>query len=581
MTRTNKLAQLSTALDPADIKRYRKLIGALQSDQGELISTSQVERVKRLTSGPQFGGSDNPHPTSLFPQEDEVVLRGATIVAPLGLEHPGEEDLLAQLLPYWAEEATDLPEPIRSLAWTESSLRTLSVSTAVPEVAERIQVALRTLEIANRSKSVQFARSAHYMGSKASLAPFFVEIIKTLLPRNTLVLDLMCGSGAAAGAFSNYWPTLASDAQSFSLNLATVQGGGMTAARAKELADRVLLAARPAFADLPAYVSEQIAIENEFLASDLSQDVIDELVKWIDEYPRIGNQDHFSNHPLQQLIEQRRINTKLRPYVLFTAYYANLFFGVRQAAEIDCLRAAIADIANDEDEKAWALGALICAVSSCAYTYGGHFAQPKLDTTDKAKFEKMVPEMLIARGLSVSHEFYARLTNLGEESEKTPYRVQSIKGPWENAIMQAEALASGRSVCVYLDPPYTRDEYSRYYHVLETLIKYNYPTVSDKPSMPRRGTASRFASEFATRNTALVQSTLTTIMRECLDRKWHCLWSYSSGGDVSVQDVLGAALKEGESIDIFSADYAYKAQGRHSAKSVKEYAILISPCGAD
>jgi adenine-specific DNA-methyltransferase len=33
---------------------------------------------------------------------------------------------------------------------------------------------------------------------------------------------------------------------------------------------------------------------------------------------------------------------------------------------------------------------------------------------------------------------------------------------------------------VYADPPYTADHYSRYYHVLETLVQYDYPALSGR-----------------------------------------------------------------------------------------------------
>ncbi len=540
------------------------------------MSSSQVERVRRLVSWPSLGSVENPHPTSLFPGEDEVVLGGATIVAPLAFESAGGDDVLGQLLPYWVE-AAEKEGGTRSQSWTESSFRTLSVSSSSTSVGARINSALYNIERAARSKAAQFARSAHYMGSKSTLAPLFVEIMKTLLPADIVVLDLMCGSGAATGAFSHFWPTLASDAQAFSLRLAAVQGGGMTGARARTIGERVLAAARAVFKELPEHISAEIETENEFLASDLSEQVIDRLAAWIAAYPRTGNNESFASHPLKSLIDERKIDPDARPFILCSAYYANLFFGVRQSAEIDCLRAAIEDVVQDETEKAWALGALICAISSCAYTYGGHFAQPKIDATDRARFEKLAPEMLIARGLSVSHEFYARLSNLGDESENAPFPVQLIRGPWKRALADAEVISAGRHVCVYLDPPYTRDEYSRYYHVLETLVRYNYPQVADKPSIPRRGTSSRFASEFATRNVAQIEETLIQIVQECLARNWYCLWSYSSSGDANVERVLRALSDEDATIDIFSADYAYKAQGRHSAKAVKEYAILISP----
>ena len=33
---------------------------------------------------------------------------------------------------------------------------------------------------------------------------------------------------------------------------------------------------------------------------------------------------------------------------------------------------------------------------------------------------------------------------------------------------------------IYADPPYSRAQYSRYYHILETLVLYDYPSISAK-----------------------------------------------------------------------------------------------------
>jgi adenine-specific DNA-methyltransferase len=39
------------------------------------------------------------------------------------------------------------------------------------------------------------------------------------------------------------------------------------------------------------------------------------------------------------------------------------------------------------------------------------------------------------------------------------------------------AKVYGSRLVVYADPPYSRAQYSRYYHLLETLILYDYPRV--------------------------------------------------------------------------------------------------------
>ncbi len=37
-----------------------------------------------------------------------------------------------------------------------------------------------------------------------------------------------------------------------------------------------------------------------------------------------------------------------------------------------------------------------------------------------------------------------------------------------------------RNGVVYADPPYSKDHYSRYYHVLDTLVRYDYPQAIGK-----------------------------------------------------------------------------------------------------
>jgi adenine-specific DNA-methyltransferase len=53
-----------------------------------------------------------------------------------------------------------------------------------------------------------------------------------------------------------------------------------------------------------------------------------------------------------------------------------------------------------------------------------------------------------------------------------------------------------RPSVVYADPPYTDDQYSRFYHLFETLLMYDYPKVSGKGLYRRR----RFQTPFSLRS---------------------------------------------------------------------------------
>jgi adenine-specific DNA-methyltransferase len=134
---------------------------------------------------------------------------------------------------------------------------------------------------------------------------------------------------------------------------------------------------------------------------------------------------------------------------------------------------------------------------------------------------------------------------------------------------------AGRRVCVYLDPPYTRDEYSRYYHVLETIVLYESGPVSGKGRLPQRGLANRFASTFNSRMPSIVENEIASIIRVCLTNGWSCLWSYSSSAMASMTSTLERVGLPLKSVELFSMDHTYKIQGKHKPKRVTEYAMHI------
>jgi len=556
---------------------FKPVLAKLKFSDGFVFSLAQCDRVKKLRIQAEQQPYINPHPTSLFPTSEEFLLGEGTILSD-GIAGAGGtndvEDILLQLLPYWVDSAQISDTRVAPDLWGQELLGLYDINTKFPSLLERVRLAKARTSTLLNSRATQFSRSAHYMGSKAFFAPYLSEIMHTLLPADTTVIDLMCGSGAASGYFAHEWKTLASDAQEFSRLLATVQGGGFDGKRALEVADNVLDLARTHYETIPDCIKKHIDIESDFLSSELSSTVRSELYKWISKYPRVNNSQDSLSGSFAELVEERRLDKKFAPYLLFSTYYANLFFGVRQSAEIDSLRYAIAQI-QDDNERSWALGALLCATSSCAYSYGGHFAQPKLDGSDEARLNLHAADLVVTRGLSVSHEFFVRLTSLGEESSRTRHAVKSISGPWERAFEEAEKCLKNDSVCVYLDPPYTRDEYSRYYHILETLVRYDYPVVQDKASMPKRGDAGRFASAFATRSTVKIEDLIVEIIDRCLENNWSCLWSYSSVGVASIENILDRISTSDRQIDIFSMPHSYKGQGKHKAKAVNEYAILI------
>jgi adenine-specific DNA-methyltransferase len=156
--------------------------------------------------------------------------------------------------------------------------------------------------------------------------------------------------------------------------------------------------------------------------------------------------------------------------------------------------------------------------------------------------------------------------------------VKVVHGPWGEAIRSVRTLAPDESVLVYVDAPYKRDEYSRYYHVLETLATYEYPEVRSGGLLPVRGDGGRFASEFSTRSAERVADALARVISASLENGWRVAWSYSNDADTTIQAVLSQVSAPIATCTAISAPHRYRRQGRASeSRNIREYLVLIEP----
>jgi adenine-specific DNA-methyltransferase len=448
-----------------------------------------------------------------------------------------------------------------------------STSAEVLTLARDAHARIRSLE----KRDNDFARTANYMGSKRGLRAFLVEGVDPFIPPDGAVLDLMCGSGAAAAAFSTHWLTFASDAQAFCRTLAQVQGSGFTQLRASQLLEKITPVAREHAAVLGKRLETFLSIEDEVLFRDADTGAFSafQRLACLPTYPGGGLADGWDPN---SEVEARKLNPSMYPYCLFTAYFANVYFGIRQSIDIDSIRYAIDQL--DDSERTWALGALIATASAVGTTYAAHFAQPRLPPGKQVKLRDF-SEVQEQRSRSVLHEFSIRLLALGQQSEESNRPITAVEGPWRVALDSVRTLREKEPVLVYVDAPYTREEYSRYYHVLETLVSYRYPSSVGIGRTPEKGIgpAMRFQSEFFTKNETRVVDRLVDVICGILGNGWTCAWSYASNGLASIPTVVETVARRcGCAIHSFATPYVHNAQGRQaSSKRVVEYLVIFVP----
>jgi hypothetical protein len=216
-------------------------------------------------------------------------------------------------------------------------------------------------------------------------------------------------------------------------------------------------------------------------------------------------------------------------------------------------------------------------------TYAAHFAQPKIKGAEDLNLDNL-PKVLEQRAYSVIHEFSVRLMNLAEESEKSPRRIEVVAGPWLVALKALDEMLSGQPVIVYVDAPYKREEYSRYYHVLETLVTYSYPSSLGTGRLPDKGTKDRPETEFFSRVEDVVNQAFIKLITEILKRGWDCAWSYADSGDANMVKVLSEVNKTTRcKVKSYATPYEHKPQGKSkdkekkkTKKKVTEYLILFN-----
>lgn len=126
---------------------------------------------------------------------------------------------------------------------------------------------------------------------------------------------------------------------------------------------------------------------------------------------------------------------------------------------------------------------------------------------------------------------------------------------------------------VYADPPYSTVHYSRFYHALETLVKYDQPVVKYKG----RYRENRHQSPFDIKSE--VNNAFKLLFEGVKEKKSHLILSYSNNGMISQEEIL----KIGKSVfgtqyicKVKTKEYIHMKMGRADNHQMEVKELLIS-----
>lgn len=321
-----------------------------------------------------------------------------------------------------------------------------------------------------------------YMGTKRHMADHVRDAITDLRPSGRVV-DLFSGMGSVAESLRDTASIITNDALSFTAAVSRARFTGPNrSATTVEVAQRLLPAYEDRLRELEAMYSEELRIESTALNGPRP-----DLLKYIDSARHVGNS---ATH--RRMAKTASESSGSDHYQLATLYFSAGYLSLRQAIELDAVRAAIdADVILEDRD--WMLAAWIAA-TSVLINAPGHTAQFLRPNSESAR-----KRIVRTWSRSLWGEFSSGLNTVSQVGSESWRRNNSVYvGDALDLVRAGELRDVG---VVYADPPYTQDQYSRYYHVYETLYRYDFPDSTGAG----RNRSDRFTTGFSLK-TAVVAS---------------------------------------------------------------------------
>lgn len=335
-----------------------------------------------------------------------------------------------------------------------------------------------------------------YMGTKHELAPAVLAVIQTCQPGR--VLDAFAGMGAVAASLAGKRQVWTNDVQHFA-HLAS----------ACRIADPV----GPASTRVLSRLAEPLYSENLRKLHDQNSDALR-----LERKALRGTDFTAFRIPFDRACAMS-VRTD-EAYGCIAKTYSYGYFSLEQCAQIDSIRYALEVLrgrGSISDRKFdWGILALGGAAIRVANTTG-HFAQ--FLTPNPSNYER-VAKQFRRSAWTEWLKCASRLKPIGTAK----WRGENLATRSDSTSLLSNRDYASKAQVVYCDPPYTDDQYSRYYHVWETLVLYDYPEITGRGRY-REG---RFTTDFSL--ASKVKSAFERLIKEVASSGADFVLSYPSNG---------------------------------------------------
>lgn len=313
-------------------------------------------------------------------------------------------------------------------------------------------------------------RTLNYLGSKLRLLDFIEGNVLNVTKEGEGVCDLFAGSGCVSYKLSNKFSVTSCDIQGYSrvISNALMKNFDVTQLDVDKFLDDVAKDSSLYNSFLPLITMEEDAITQRNL------EILTDILEYgsVEVYRIEHNVSHI-NEQLQLVLNNLNNNGLLDVRSLISRYYGGVYFSYKQAVQIDLILEAIS-VYIKKDNRDLFLAALLSTASDVVGTVGKHFAQPIKARDSKGEIKVTVYNKAVKdKSLDVL-ELYREWLQRYIQLPKSNNEHIAIRGDYMDCL---RALSDSVKT-IYADPPYTRDHYSRFYHVLETITLRDLPELS-------------------------------------------------------------------------------------------------------
>ena len=411
---------------------------------------------------------------------------------------------------------------------------------------------------------MDFLSILNYQGSKRNLIEFIHKHTEPLLLPGKTILDIFAGTCSVGYSFKRTNRVYANDCEKYAavISEALLSNYNHLGYTCHNIADKIKLDFDQNMSQLHSYCFYRNLLLQETLLLD--QAVADDVIQFYDSVPTIWNGQAVGDTPHSL-------------YCLFLQYYSNTYFGVKQAAEIDSLRFAI-EASKGTDVFPLMMASLYYAMKEAVFAKDGHMAQP---LNLKKNFNKLIKQ----RNKSIYSLFISKFSEFfSDDFIVSNFNNQVFNMDFEDLLNLPEIQKDVD--LIYADPPYTDMQYSRYYHLLNFVTRYQPlpPTLLGGSYTKGLYTEGRFQSQLSAKSKSL--GAFTHLIDFAYDFKKNLVISFAYPVDTlkqktdryvmsidSLQRLCISRFGE-KNVLVESCDYTHSNNRNSENKAVREYLLI-------